>query len=77
MNSVDVDVARLEEKFLALREKIDKLEDDVTTVSGKLDTVLEALTEAKGGWKTLMMVGGAAAALASGISWILAHVSFK
>ena len=39
----------------------------------KLDRVLAQLAEARGGWRTLMMVGGAAGALGSGLSWILSH----
>ncbi len=39
----------------------------------KLDLVLEKLSEAKGGWKTLMLLGGGASTLGAGLSWIVAH----
>jgi hypothetical protein len=35
------------------------------------------LEQASGGWKTLLWVGGAAAAGASAVSWALQHVSYK
>ena len=39
----------------------------------KLDRVLAQLAEAKGGWRTLMLVGGAAGSLGSVASWIISH----
>ena len=77
MSDEAVQVARLEEKFSAMKSDIERLEAQVVEMSGKLDTVLQALTEAKGGWKTLMAVGGAAAAMATASSWIINHVSVK
>lgn len=39
----------------------------------KVDLVLAQLAEARGGWRTLMLVGGAAGTLGSGLSWLLSH----
>ena len=38
--------------------------------SAKLDEVLAAMNEARGGWKTLMLIGGAAGSIGSAITWI-------
>lgn len=40
----------------------------------KLDMVLDRLAEAKGGWKVMLMFGGAAGTLGAGLSWVLAHL---
>lgn len=39
----------------------------------KLDLVLDKLSEAKGGWRILMLLGGAAGALGSGLTWLLSN----
>jgi hypothetical protein len=35
------------------------------------------MAEAKGGWRTLVFLGGAAASLGGGISWVLTHMTGK
>lgn len=47
--------------------KIQALEARMKIVEGKIDTVISILTQAKGGWKTLMWVGGACSALTAGL----------
>ena len=39
----------------------------------KLDLVLDKLSEAKGGWKTLMLLGGGASTLGAVGTWLLTH----
>lgn len=39
----------------------------------KLDEVLKAMHEAKGGWRLLLMIGGAAGTAGGFITWILSH----
>jgi hypothetical protein len=36
--------------------------------------VLLTLSEARGGWKTLMFVGGAASSLGAAIAWVIQHL---
>ena len=50
----------------ALRESQDKL-------SGKVDRVLTVMSEARGGWRTVVYVGGVASAVASAVAWIIGH----
>lgn len=42
----------------------------------KLDLVLEKLSEAKGGWRTLMLLGGAGATLGAVVPWMVDHLRF-
>jgi hypothetical protein len=53
-----------------LEERMKHMEGTINTMSGQLDEVVKALGEARGGWKTLMLVGGAAAAAASAVTWL-------
>ena len=47
-----------------------------TQMDEKLDLVLDKLSEAKGGWKTLMALGGAGATLGAMVPWIADHLKF-
>lgn len=40
----------------------------------KLDQVLAQLAEARGGWRTLMLIGGAAGSLGGGLTWLVSHL---
>lgn len=61
----------------ALIARVGHVEAEVHGLRADMEKVLETLQEAKGGWRTLMFVGGAAASLGSilgGIvSWVLSH----
>ena len=59
-------------------EKISRIESDLEALSLSLRQLNETLTEisvtlseAKGGWKMLMVVGGAGAAMGSGIGYLI------
>lgn len=39
----------------------------------KMDAVLTAMSEARGGWKTLMLVGGMAASIGAVLAWCADH----
>jgi hypothetical protein len=43
----------------------------------RLDALNATLTEARGGWRMLMLLGGAAAALGSLIPWVISHLRFS
>jgi hypothetical protein len=68
------DFGRLESEVNALRELVRAQTVAMDTMSGRLDTMNATLSEARGGWKTLMWIGGAAGALGSGVTWILTHI---
>lgn len=51
--------------------RLQKVESDMDDVKRMVKDMHDAITTAKGGWKTLLAVGGLSAALASGITKIL------
>lgn len=63
-------VAAMEAAILDIRTQ-QKLADQ------KLDMVLDKLSEAKGGWRVLMLLGGAAATLGGAITWVTQNVHLK
>ena len=72
-----IQIARLEEKFAAMRSDMVKMEGQLLDMTNKLDQVLAALSEAKGGWKLMMLLGGGAATFGSLITWALTHIGGK
>jgi hypothetical protein len=63
--------------FGALEAKVEELEKKVDEMGQKLDQILLTLNEAKGGWRMLMGVAGAAAAGATALQWAAQHLSMK
>ena len=60
--------------------EIKHIQDDLDTIAAEMKEVRLALaeinktlSEARGGWKILMMIGGAGGAVGSFITWVVAH----
>lgn len=68
-----INIARLQEQVAHLSEGVEVLQESNRELTAKLDQVLLALSEARGGWKTLMLVGGAASTMGGVITWALSH----
>lgn len=65
---------RLEGAVAALKTEMNEVKDRQAAIDGKLDQVLTKLSEAKGGWRLLMLLGGAGATLGAGLTWVLSHL---
>lgn len=70
-----INIARLQEQVTHLSEGMQDLQESNALLTAKLDQVLLALSEARGGWKTLMLVGGAASTVGGFITWAIGHFS--
>lgn len=66
-------VATIEVEVAHLKVAVADLRATNAQQNEKLDRVLAQLAEAKGGWRTLMLVGGAAGSLGSVASWLISH----
>lgn len=60
-----------------LEAQVEQLTADVHSLKETVETMRDMMQQAHGGWKTLMLVGGAAAAAATSVSWILQHTNYK
>lgn len=67
-------LARLEVEVTYLKAAVARLDQINTAQNEKLDRVLDQLAQARGGWRTLMLVGGAASSVGAGLSWLLSHL---
>lgn len=55
-----------EEKTQLLRE-----------LSANVNAMRLQMAEASGGWRMLMLIGGGAATLGSGLTWVIQHLTMK
>lgn len=71
-----VDIGRLEAEVSHLTDAVKELRASNAAVTKALVDIQRTLDEARGGWRTLMFVGGAAASMGGLISWVLSHAKF-
>lgn len=72
-----VQIARLEEKFASMHAGQLEMKAKMAQVEGKVDLIVTAVTEAKGGWKLLMIIGGMAGTVGAAFTWAVSHVGIK
>jgi len=58
----------------ALQAQITDFKARQAVAEAKIDQVLDRLNEAKGGWRVLMLLGGAAGSVGAGIGWVASHM---
>lgn len=63
-------IGELKATVTILTAKVEKIE-------AKVDSVDRTLSEAKGGWRVLLLVGGAAGTVGAVMSWIVQHIPFR
>ncbi len=68
-----VEFGEIKGAVASLQSQVADIRARQTAIDQKLDLVLDKLAEARGGWKVLMLLGGAAGSLGAGISWVAAH----
>ena len=68
-----IEFGELKGAVSSLRRDADTMAQKQTQMDQKLDLVLERLSEAKGGWRALMLLGGAGATLGGAITWFFSH----
>lgn len=69
-----IDIARLEVEVGHLTRSVIDLQESNHELTVKLDQVLLTVSEARGGSKTLMVVGGAASSAGAALAWIVQHM---
>lgn len=69
-------IARLEERMATMDRDMQAQTVRIEAMQVQLSQVLAALSEAKGGWRTLMLLGGAAASAGGVIGWAASHLQF-
>lgn len=68
-----VKLAVMESEMAHMKAAISDLKHSNARQTEKLDMIYSVMNEAKGGWKTLMIVGGAAGSLGGIVAWVVSH----
>lgn len=77
LTEAQIDIAVLKNNMESMTRELTALQKDIVEVRDTLDEVRVLLSEAKGGWRMMMLLGGGGATLGGLISWIANHVTFK
>ena len=59
----------------SLKLQMTEVKQRQTTIDHKIDLVLDKLSEAKGGWRVMMMMGGAFTTVGAAASWVVDHMT--
>ena len=68
------DIATHRAEIAELRRDIAELREAVEGMHTLMLTMQSTLSEARGGWRMLLLVGGAGAAAATGVAWVVDHL---
>lgn len=60
-----------------LEAEVKHLTEQMALMQADLRCIRDLLEQSKGGWRMMMLVGGAGASVAAGIAWVLSHWSVK
>lgn len=74
LQQAHIDIAVLKSELANLRREVDDLKTAVDKLTETLVAVNMTLSEARGGWKFMMLLGGGAATFGSFVTWALTHL---
>lgn len=60
-----------------LENEVKHLSEQMILMQADLRVIRDLLEQSKGGWRMMMLVGGAGASVAAGIAWVLSHWGVK
>lgn len=67
------DVAAHDVEIKHLQDDMERMIKEMAEIKKTLNAIDRTLSEAKGGWKTLVVVGGIASSLGATVAWIANH----
>lgn len=74
--SIHHDLGRHDAQIEGLQEQVKQLHRDMQSMNETLVEINRTLSEARGGWKTLMLVGGVAATIGAFAAKLITWVGF-
>jgi prefoldin subunit 5 len=77
LTNANTEIALLKQAMAHRDKQIDDLAESVKTLTTKVDSIAQTLSEAKGGWRILMLVGGASGLMGGAVHWFLNNVTMK
>ncbi len=77
LQQAHVDIAVLKTEMAHLRKEVDELRSALSDLTVAVSALTSTLSEARGGWKMMMLLGGGAATLGSALTWFMQHITLK
>ena len=74
LSQARIDIARLEAVVASQGANIARLEVAVMHLSKTVQSMRDDMSEAKGGWRTLMWIGSGCATLGAVFAWVIDHL---
>ena len=75
--SVERELAIHETEIKHLQDDMDRMAADIADIRKSLSEINKTLSEAKGGWKTLVWIAGLASAISGTIGFLLSNFTGK
>ena len=75
--SVERELAIHETEIKHLQDDMDRMAADIADIRNSLFEINKTLSEAKGGWKTLVWIAGLASAISGTIGFLLSNFTGK
>lgn len=70
-----VEFGELRAQVQHVQKSNEELRNDIKELQQQIQELLDLVNTAKGGWRTLAAVTGAAATLGAGVQWVFEHLS--
>jgi prefoldin subunit 5 len=67
-------IGRLEAQVTSLGNALAHLTNKIDTLDAKIDAVEKTLSEARGGWRILMLIAGAAGSVGAALSYLASYI---
>jgi hypothetical protein len=67
----------LEGRVDALTSSVAAHAEAMKLMAKQLQTMNDTLTEARGGWKVMMWIGGGAGVIGAAVTWLAQHLTIK
>lgn len=67
---------QIKAEMAAQRRDLDNMARALDKLVVSVQSMRDTMTEARGGWRAIMLIGGVAATLGGAVSWLLQHVKF-
>jgi len=67
-------LSALEERVANVKDDVADLKKDVASVRRDVTEIKDILTQAKGGWRVLIVIGGLAGSMTTAVLWLIGKI---
>jgi len=67
-------LSALEERVANVKDDVTDLKKDIASVHKDVAEIKDILTQAKGGWRVLIVIGGLAGSITTAILWLIGKI---